>query len=46
MKRYILFYYLVLELKIDTPREYIDKGVEAVEVDKRLAVVIHAEHHL
>ena len=41
-----MFHYLVLELKIDTPREHIDECVEAVEVDERLAVVVHAEHHL
>ena len=38
--------YLVLELKVDAPREHINKRVETVEMNKRLAVVIHAEHHL
>lgn len=38
--------YLVLELKVNAPREHINKRVETVEMYKRLAVVIHAEHHL
>jgi hypothetical protein len=37
---------LVLDLEVDPAREDADQSVEAVEVDKGQAVVVHAKHHL